>query len=797
MIKKKYHISGFDCPNCAHKSETHLSKHEQIDYCHIDFSTNKMFITFKKEQLSVEEIREIIAQVESDPLDIRDLDQKINKKTYHISGFDCPNCAHKSEEHLNKQDSIENCHIDFSTNKMYLTFAERELGVDEIKAIIAQVESDPLDIHEITSKKVEQAPKLFTKSMWFLLSRVIFATIVMILNMTVFHHLDDTGWIRFAIYTFTSLVLVYDIFYRVLVHIRHMRNIIDHNLLISITIIATTTLAIIYLLESNVDTGVDRAMDGMMVVGLFQVGQIIERIATTRSKLAVMNAVQLRVEYANLLKNGEVTKVDPEQLEINDNVVVSAGEMIPVDGEVIDGNAYVDKSSLTGEFVPVLADVNNNEVLAGCLVKTGSITLRVKRKYEDSAVSKIIELISNSGEKKSKADEFIGKFAKWYTPIIVLLAILVFVIGGAISAEWRNWVIRGLEILVTGCPCAIVISVPLAYFAGIGLASKRGIVIKGTNYLDEINNLNKVVTDKTGTLTHGVFTINKVNASKESSEEELLNALYAAESLSTHPIAKAICHNADTKSLAASQKDYQEIAGFGVQTTYNKEKIYAGNIAFMKKTGVDVEAAQESGTIIYCQKDGRYLGYVVLNDEVKKEAYEMVDLLHKEKMEVVLLTGDKKENADALQKELNLDRVYSELTPEQKTVYLEKEMAGNSKNVAFLGDGINDAPSIMRSDIGFAMGAIGSDIAVENADVVIMNDDPAKVYEAVKIARISRRTAIFNIVFALFIKAVVAVLVMIPALTIPMMVPVIADTGLTVVLVLNSLLILYRKVRKQ
>ena len=797
MIKKKYHISGFDCPNCAHKSEEHLAKQESIESCHIDFSTNKMYITYKKEQLSVQEIADIIAQVESNPLDIRDLDEKVNKKIYHISGFDCPNCAHKSEEHLNKQSAIESCHIDFSTNKMYISYKDKELSVNDIKNIIAQVESDPLDIHEIVNKKVEETPKLFTKGMWFLLARVIFAVTVMILNMTVCNHFDETGWIRFAIYTFTSLLLVYDIFWRVLVHIRHLRNIIDHNLLISITIVATTTLAVIYLVNNNAEMGVDRAMEGMMVVGLFQVGQIIERIATNRSKLAVMNAIQLRVEYANLLKNGEVTKVDPEQLEIDDNVVVSAGEMIPVDGEVIDGSAYVDKSSLTGEFVPVLADKDNKEVLAGCLVKNGSITLRVNRKYEDSAVSKIIDLISNSGEKKSKADEFIGKFAKWYTPIIVLLAILVFVVGGAISRLWDEWLIRGLEILVTGCPCAIVISVPLAYFAGIGLASKKGIVIKGTNYLDEINNINKVVTDKTGTLTHGVFTISKVCASKDSSDQELLNALYAAESLSNHPIAKAICHDVDIKSLAAKQKDYQEIAGFGVKTVYDGQNISAGNIAFINQNGLNAERANENGTIIYCQKDGRYLGYVVLNDEVKKEAYEMVSLLHKEKMAVVLLTGDKEENALSLQKELNLDRVYSELTPEEKTTILEQEMLNNKGNVAFLGDGINDAPSIMRSDVGFAMGAIGSDIAVENADVVIMNDDPAKVYEAVKIARIARHTAIFNIAFALFVKAVVAILVMIPAISIPMMIPVIADTGLTVVLVLNSLLVLYRKIRKQ
>ena len=337
---------------------------------------------------------------------------------------------------------------------------------------------------------------------------------------------------------------------------------------------------------------------------------------------------------------------------------------------------------------------------------------------------------------------------------------------------------------------------PLAYFAGIGLASKKGIVIKGTNYLDEINNINKVVTDKTGTLTHGVFTINKISTNDGVSKEELLNALYAAESLSNHPIAKAICHDVDIKALAAKQKDYQEIAGFGVQTTYDGQRIYAGNFAFISQNGQGVKEANENGTIIYCQKDDKYLGYVVLNDEVKKEAYQMVDLLHKEKMEVILLTGDKKDNALALQNELKLDRVYSELTPEQKTIILEKEMSNNSQNVAFLGDGINDAPSIMRSDVGFAMGAIGSDIAVENADVVIMNDNPVKVYDAIKIARIARHTAIFNIAFALFVKAVVAVLVMIPTISIPMIVPVIADTGLTVVLVLNSLLILYRKIRK-
>ena len=717
------------------------------------------------------------------------------KKKYHISGFDCPNCAHKSETHLGKHEGIEYCHIDFSTNKMYLTFKEKELSVKEIASIIAEVESDPLDIHE-SSGKFEKETKIFTKDMWFLLGRIVFAAVVLVINLAVLPQFDNTGWIRFGLYTFATLVLMYDIFWRVLLHIRHLRNIIDHNLLITIAVSGATALAIIYLLEEpGSHEGVHSAMEAMMVVGLFQIGQIIEKIATNRSKAAVMNAIQLRVEYANLLKNGQVVKVDPEELHIGDNVVISAGEMIPVDGQVIDGSAYVDKSSLTGEFVPVLADVENGEVLAGCLVKSGSITIKASKKYEDSAVSKIIDLISNSGEKKSKADEFIAKFAKWYTPVIVLLAALVLVIGGAITQQWRNWIVRGLEILVTGCPCAIVISVPLAYFAAIGLASKRGIVIKGANYLDQLNNVNKIVTDKTGTLTRGVFTIQKVVTQDGVEEEELLHALYAAECLSTHPIAKAICHDVDVKVLAAKQKDYKEIAGYGVQTTYRDEVIYAGSAKYMKDLGVAVED-EENGTVVHCKKGDKYLGRIVLNDEIKEEAYDMIKLLHKEKMEVILLTGDKKENAEQIQNELGIDKVYSELTPEQKTELLQKEMSSSSKAITYVGDGINDAPSIILSDVGIAMGAIGSDIAVENADVVIMNDNPAKVYEAVKIARIARHTAIFNIVFALLVKLVVAILVVIPALNIPMMVPVIADTGLTVVLVINSLLILYRKVGK-
>lgn len=728
------------------------------------------------------------------------------KKVYHLSGFDCPNCANKTEVFLNKQEGIEKAHIDFSTNKMFITFTNDAFSIEKLLGLIAKVESNTLSLKESDNKAPENNIKLFTGYMLYTLLRVIFATIIFVVNMFVINSIDTTGWIRFSLYIVATALLLYDVSWRVLVHIKNRQNIIDHNLLITIAVLGAIALSVIYMVEAyqmvptdmhHIDKGVDFLMEGMMIVGFFQIGLIIEKFATNRSKLAVMNAIQLRVEYANILDGDQVYKVNPEELEIGNIVVISAGEMIPVDGEIIEGSGYINKSSLTGEFVPVLGDVDHKEVFAGCLLEAGFIKVKVTRRYEDSAVSKIIKLISYSGENKSKADEFIAKFARWYTPIIVLLSIVVFLLGSLITGEWRTYFVSGLMILVTGCPCAIVISVPLAYFAAIGLASKRGIVIKGTNYLDEINQIGKVITDKTGTLTHGIFSIQKIVPAEGVNGKALMDALYAVESLSTHPIAKAICHDVDVKAIAAKQIDFKEIAGSGVTTIYEGKRIFAGKATFMKETGVEVNPTNEQGVIVHCQIDGKYLGYIVLDDKIKDDSYDMVKLLHKEKMQVILLTGDRRENALALQKELGIDRVYSELTPDNKIEILEREMGDTKKNVAFVGDGINDAPSIMRSDVGYAMGAIGSDIAVENSDIVIMNDNPVKVYESVKIARIARHTAIFNIIFALLVKLIVFILVVIPGVNLPMEVPIIADTGLTVVLVINSLLILYRSIGKQ
>ena len=532
-----------------------------------------------------------------------------------------------------------------------------------------------------------------------------------------------------------------------------------------------------------------------MVVMLFQVGRVIEGSATNKSKEAIMAAVDLRVEQANVLRNGELVKVSPEDIKIDDIVVVVAGERVSVDGVIEEGDANIDVSSLTGEFVPVKGNVGD-KILSGSVIKTGSLKIRALKEYKDSTVKKIIDLIALSGEKKSKADKFITRFARIYTPCVLLVAGLFAIIGGAITKDWNYYALSGLKMLVVACPCAVVISVPMAYFSGLGLESKKGIVIKGASYLEELIQMKKLICDKTGTLTHGSFSVQKIVSNIK--EKEFLEYLYASECLSTHPIAKAICHGQNLKKIAANVSNFEEISGKGTSIIYQGESIISGNLKYMKDNRINVPETNETGTIVYTAYDHKYIGYVVISDELKKDAQPMVNLLHSDGVEIILLTGDKEENAKAICNELGIDRYKAELMPEEKTESLVQEMSPNGKYaVGFIGDGINDAASIRRSDIGIAMGGIGSDVAVENADIVIMNDDPAKVWDAIKIGRMARNTALFNIITALSIKIALEIVIACIGDKVPMFVAVLADTGLTVLLVLNSLFLLYRQVKRK
>lgn len=704
------------------------------------------------------------------------------KKAYNIKGFDCANCATKVEEYLNKREEISYARLDFAGDKLYINFKSNELSIEKIKEIISEVEDDPIEIYPLSINK-KTTTKIVTKDIVYLLIRILVSISLLVAGKFIFpgHEFSLTNML---INLLSMVIISYDIFWKSIKKVIKLQNPFDEYFLI---VIASTGAFILACLNTN------DYLDGILVVVLFQIGQVIESIATNRSKSAIVSAIDMRAELANLIENGQIKVVNPRELKVDDRIIVKVGEIIPVDGVILSGEGNIDTSSLTGEFIPVHAK-EGEDVFSGTILKSGSLTIKVKKEFSQSTVSKILELVTSSGERKSKADKFITKFAKIYTPVVMLISALFILFGGLISGNWSNFIFRGLEFLVVACPCAIVISVPLAYFSAIGLASKNGIVIKGTNYLDEFVRLGKLFTDKTGTLTRGTFTIQKVVTS-EISEEKLLDYLYAAECLSSHPIGKAICHGQDIKQYALAQTNYTEISGLGVKTTYNGRNIIAGSTKLLDENNISYIKNQDNGTLVYVAVDGKYVGYVKLSDTEKEDAQPMVDLLHKEGVEIILLTGDKKDNAKQVCESLGIDRWHAELLPDQKEKIIEQEMENYKKSVAYIGDGVNDAPSIVRSDIGIAMGGIGSDIAVENADVIIMNDDPAKVYDAIKIGKIARKTSIFNIAFALAIK--IGVMIICALLDVPMFVAVLADTGLTVLLVINSLLILTRNVKRK
>ena len=719
------------------------------------------------------------------------------KVIYHISGFDCPNCAAKVERFLNKEEYIQSATIDFTNERMYLTYKDEPLDVEELKEVIKKVESDPLRIEKITQGKKNQN-KIFDKEFIFNLSRIIISTLLIITGVILCHGFHIHNFVLMLIlYGIAALLCLYDIVIKLVLNIVHLRNPIDMNLLLTISCVGVFVLSILIntgkLSPGRFDIDL---MDGAMVIILYQVGELFEHIATKKSKKAISDAIDLRADSANLITDNKVVQVKPETLKVGDLILVRIGEIVPADGEIVDGQGTLDTSSLTGEPMPVDALVGMN-ALSGSILRSGSITIRINKVFADSTISKILELVQSSGERKAKAEKFITKFARIYTPSVFLIGILYAVIFGLITKNWAESIFSGLAILVVSCPCAIVISVPLAFFAGIGLASKRGVVIKGANYLDSLCKVGTLFIDKTGTLTYGDFKVDEY-VTNGVSEEELKTSLLAAESRSNHPIAKAICLHQNVSSLALVQEQYEEIAGLGVKTIYDGKVIFAGNVELLKSNGINVEEVEVGGTAIYVAKDGKFIGYVVLKDVVRDKAKDLVKKLNEIGIKIVLLSGDKESTVKEVADAVGIKEYYSKLLPQEKTKFVEKaiENRENNKLIAFAGDGINDTPSIIRADVGFAMGGIGSDVAVENSDIVIMQDHPLKIYDSIVIAKKTRRVALFNIIFSLVVKLAVIVLILTGAIGhAGMLVAVLADTGLTVLMTLHSLSLIYRKIK--
>ena len=524
--------------------------------------------------------------------------------------------------------------------------------------------------------------------------------------------------------------------------------------------------------------------EAVFVVIFYRVGELFEDYAVRKSRKSIKEVMSICPDYANLVKDGKTERVDPDEVCEGDIISVAAGERVPLDGIVVRGSSYVDTSALTGESVPRQV-TENDELLSGCINGNGVLTVRVTKSFEDSTVSRILDLVETASARKSSSERFITKFAKYYTPSVLAAALLLAVLPPLIieNAAFADYIYRALSFLVVSCPCALVISVPLSFFGGIGGAAKQGILIKGGNYLEILSKADTAVFDKTGTLTKGVFAVNKINA-VDCSENELLRWAAYCENVSSHPVAKALIsahgHDIDVSRISSAN----EISGYGVSAVVDGKSVLAGNGRFMEKNSVQYIPAGH-GTVVYVAVDNSFKGSIIISDEIKEDASSLVSLLKKNGiLRTFMLTGDNRVNADETALKAGIDTVYSELLPHEKVEMLEKIMSDTKGKTIYVGDGINDAPVLARADAGIAMGALGSDAAIEAADIVIMNDEPSKIVTAIKAARKTMNIARENIVFSIAVKLIILVICSLDIVGIG--VAVFGDVGVMILAVLNS-----------
>ncbi len=532
--------------------------------------------------------------------------------------------------------------------------------------------------------------------------------------------------------------------------------------------------------------------EGSAVMLFYQIGELFQSFAVGKSRKNITALMDIRPDYANIVVDGKLEQVDPDDVEIGTEIVVNPGEKVPIDGVITEGNTTLNTSALTGESVPRNAKCGE-EVISGCINLTGTITLKTTKEFGDSTVSKILDLVENSSMKKSRSENFITKFAKYYTPAVCYSALALAILPPlisllmGISPAWQQWIVRALTFLVISCPCALVISIPLSFFGGIGCASTNGILVKGSNYLEALADTKYIVFDKTGTLTKGVFEVSGIYPEQGTSKEQLIEYAAYAESGSSHPISVSLKKAYGKEMSLERVNDIEEIAGHGVKAVVDGKTVYAGNLRLMNKMGISVSREYDEGTMVYVAVDNNYAGCITISDVIKETSKDAISGLKKHGIkQTVMLTGDAKKTAERVAKEIGMDKVCSELLPADKVNEVEKLLAQKNakEKLAFVGDGINDAPVLSRADIGIAMGALGSDAAIEAADIVLMDDDPAKISLAMKISLKTLKIVKENIVFALAIKAICLIL---GALGIAgMWLAIFADVGVMVLAVLNA-----------
>ena len=619
-----------------------------------------------------------------------------------------------------------------------------------------------------------------TKKQKKVLIRIIIASVLII----AFSFLPLEGYIRFICYMVPYLVIGYDVLRKAIKGILN-RQVFDENFLMAVATVGAIALG--------------DYKEGVSVMLFYQIGELFQSYAVGKSRRNISELMDIRPDYANVEKDGELEQVDPDEVEVGTVIVVQPGEKVPIDGVITEGSSTLNTSALTGESLPREAKAGD-EVISGCINMTGLLKIQTTREFGESTVSKILELVENSSSRKSRSENFISKFARYYTPAVcygaLALAILppiVRILALGLAPEWGDWIYRALTFLVISCPCALVISIPLSFFAGIGGASHEGVLVKGSNYLETMAQTKYVVFDKTGTMTQGVFEVSGVHHNTIP-EEQLLEYAALAECSSSHPISKSL-QKAYGKPIDRNRvTDIEEISGHGVKAKVDGVEVAVGNAKLMKQMDLPYSECHEVGTIVHVAVDGTYAGHILISDQLKPHAKQAIqDLKRAGITKTVMLTGDMKRVADQVAAELGIDEVHSELLPADKVAKVEELLAkkGEKEKLAFVGDGINDAPVLSRADIGIAMGALGSDAAIEAADVVLMDDDPQKIAKAIKISRKCLRIVYENIYFALGIKAICLIL---GALGIAnMWMAIFADVGVMVIAVLNAIRALFVK----
>ena len=727
-----------------------------------------------------------------------------NDRTFKLtlSGLDCANCANKIEDRVNRLELVEEANLNFSTSQLTVLIKESALKTDvitEIKRIVKQLEPHVVVEERVSTQVVhkssccggscsshteshhgqaghshehshktldnESSSKVFSfikENAWLLLGVIIFLAI---------HTFKPVGILEVVLYGVSYLLIGGKVLLTAFRNITR-GEIFDENFLMMVATVGAFAIG--------------EYPEAIAVMLFYEIGELFQSYAVNRSRKSISSLLDIRADHANLVTESGTKEVAPEAVSIGDLIVIKPGERVPLDGEIIEGECYLDTSALTGESIPRLISVGE-EILAGCINTNALVKVRVTKVAGESTVARILELVENASSKKAQTEKFITKFARVYTPIVVLLAVLIAIIPPFVfQVNFSTWLYRALSFLVVSCPCALVVSIPLGFFAGLGGASKQGVLVKGGNYLEALNHVETVVFDKTGTLTKGVFKVSQIKPVNMNEAEFIELAAYA-ESQSTHPIAKSIV-DAYTQVIDTTVlSQYEEIAGHGIKVFVGDKEVLIGNVKLMQRANLNVAEVDAIGTIIHMVVNQQYVGYMVIADEIKENSKAAIAKLKQHGVsKVVMLTGDHEGVAKKVAAELGVDEVYAGLLPHQKVEHVEEILAHKTKdkNVVFVGDGMNDAPVLARADIGVAMGGIGSDAAIEAADVVLMEDDPMALVKAINKAKQTSTILYQTIIFALGVKILVMILVACGLAT--MWAAVFADVGVTILAVMNS-----------